>query len=135
MIVVPRFLLMARTTQPGGVTVFMLRWTEAATASYNALKSDAAAALAARKAKARKKSSKAEGLFKQVHKTLELLSANPRHPGLQTHEFFSIENPCDKKQKVFEAYAQNQTPGAYRVFWCYGPGKNELTIIAITPHP
>jgi hypothetical protein len=54
---------------------------------------------------------------------------------LQTHPYSSIANPYDPKQKVFEAYAQNQTPGAYRVFWCCGPGNGELTIIAITPHP
>jgi hypothetical protein len=38
-------------------------------------------------------------------------------------------------EKVFEAHAESRTPGAYRVFWHYGPGKGELTIIAITPHP
>jgi hypothetical protein len=44
-------------------------------------------------------------------------------------------HPFDRQGKVFEAYAQNQTPSAYRVFWCYGLGKGELTIIAITRHP
>jgi 3'-phosphoadenosine 5'-phosphosulfate sulfotransferase len=45
-------------------------------------------------------------------------------------------------KKVFEAYVQQNTPGAYRVFWYYGPdevdksGKRPvITIIAITPHP
>lgn len=46
-----------------------------------------------------------------------------------THEYDSITNPFDDKKKVFEAYAQNQTPGAYRVFWCYGPEDQEITII------
>jgi hypothetical protein len=81
------------------------------------------------------KSSRDEGLFKQVEKCVRLLRTDPRHPGLRTHEYSSIENPFDSGQKVFEAYAQNQTPGAYRVFWCYGPGDREITIIAITPHP
>jgi len=36
---------------------------------------------------------------------------------------------------VFEAYAESKTPAAYRIFWYDGPGKNEITIIAITPHP
>ncbi len=62
-------------------------------------------------------------------------AGNPRHPGLKTHEYNSIENPYDPDTKVFEAYVQNRTPGAYRVFWCYGPRKSEITIIAITPHP
>ena len=37
--------------------------------------------------------------------------------------------------KVFEAYAENKTPQAYRVFWHYGHKKSEITIIAITSHP
>jgi hypothetical protein len=40
-----------------------------------------------------------------------------------------------KGEKIFESYAQNKTPGAHRIFWYYGPGKRELTVVAITPHP
>lgn len=71
--------------------------------------------------------------FKAVKKTLLFLSTNPRHPGLQTHEFTSIKGP--KGEKVFEAYAEQSTPVAYRIFWYYGPGQNQITIVAITPHP
>ena len=74
-------------------------------------------------------------VLKQVRKALGYLQFNPRHPSLNTHEFTSLENPFDPKGKVFEAYAQNNTPGAYRIFWCYGPDKNQITVIAITPHP
>jgi hypothetical protein len=115
--------------------MFVLRWIAEAEHSYRDLKLAAAESLAARTRKGKAKSGQAEGLFKQVHKTLQLLRANPRHPGLQTHEYHALENPYDPQAKVFEAYAQHKTPGAYRVFWCYGPGKGELTIIAITPHP
>lgn len=75
------------------------------------------------------------GLEKQIKKALGYLQINPRHPSLQTHVFHSIENPFDPKNKVFEAYAQNRTPGAYRIFWCYGPQKKDITILAITSHP
>lgn len=112
-----------------------VKWTASAAKTYAKLKAKAAASREARKKKSTKKSSKAEGLFKQVAKTIALLADNLRHPGLKTHEYDSIENPFDKQKKVFEAYAQNKTPGAYRVFWCYGPDKNQITIIAITPHP
>jgi hypothetical protein len=64
-----------------------------------------------------------------------LLQANPRHPGLATREYDSIENPYDARAKVFEAYVQDRTPGAFRIFWCYGPATGEITVIAITPHP
>jgi len=73
--------------------------------------------------------------LKQIKKTLNFLSQNPRHPGLHTHEYSGLKNPWDSKQKVFEAYVQNRTLGAYRLFWCYGPEKNQLTIITIIQHP
>jgi hypothetical protein len=77
-----------------------------------------------------------KGLFKQynaVKKTLQFLSSNPRHPSLQTHEFTTLKGP--KGEKVFEAYAEQATPAAYRVFWYYGPKENQITVITITPHP
>jgi len=114
---------------------FELVWTAAATNQYQAIKAAAEAAQEPRKTSGKKKSSKLEGLFKQVHKCLMLLRENPRHPGLQTHEYDSLKHPHSKGEKVFEAYAQNKTPGAYRAFWCYGPEKGQLTVIAITPHP
>ena len=114
---------------------FTLNWLKSALEKYNQLKAEGEEILESRTAKGQKKSSRQEGLFKQVHKTVKLLQSNPRNPGLHTHVYKSMENPVDKEQKVFEAYAQNKTPGAYRVFWCYGPGKKEITIIAITPHP
>ena len=76
-----------------------------------------------------------EGLKKQVNKSLGYLQTNPKHPSLQTHEYNSLTNPYDSKQKVFEAYAQNNTPAAYRIFWCYGPEKGKITILSITAHP
>jgi hypothetical protein len=115
--------------------MFTLVWTPEATSAYDELKARALASLASRRKKEKAKSSKDEGLFKQVHKTVTLLAANPKHPGLQTHEYRSLPHPYDLAQKVFEAYAQNQTSNAYRVFWCYGPGKRQITIVAVTPHP
>ena len=75
------------------------------------------------------------GLVKQIKKTFGYLQSNPKHPSLQTHPYSSIEHPYHPNEKVFEAYAQNNTPSAYRVFWCYGPEKRQITIIAIAPHP
>ena len=101
-----------------------LRFTDEADAQLKALAADPAKS----------------GLNKQVLKTLGLLELNPRHPGLQTHEFTSLAGA--NGERVWEAYAQNNTPGAYRVFFHYGTdegvGKKRipvLTIIAITPHP
>ena len=115
--------------------MFVLRWTTEASAEYARLKAKAETALRVRRQQARAKSSRDEGLFKQVHKCVSLLAENPRHPGLHTHEYHSLTHPFHPQERVFEAYVQNRTPGAYRVFWCYGPEAGQLTVIAITPHP
>ncbi len=75
------------------------------------------------------------GLARQIKKSLGYLQTDPKHPSLQTHVYSTIGHPFDPKQKVFEAYVQNNTPSAYRIFWCYGPANKQITIIAITPHP
>src|SRR5438067_1959578 len=112
---------------------FELVWLEEAREAYQELMMTARTAMEQRAGKG--KSTKSEGLFKQVHKCIQQLAGDPRHPGLRTYQYHSFKHPYDEDQKVFEAYAQNRTPGAYRLFWCYGPGKNQITIIAITPHP
>ena len=71
--------------------------------------------------------------YKAVAKTLGLMQINLRHPSLHTHKYDAINSPFG--EEAFESYAQNKTPGAYRVFWCYGPERGYLYIIAITPHP
>ncbi len=114
---------------------FDLNWTPRGRDDYQRLFTTAQAAKAGREARGSAKSSRAEGLFKQVAKTILLLQENPRHPGLRTHEYQSLDHPFDKEGKVWEAYVQNNTPGAYRLFWCYGPENRQITIIAITPHP
>ena len=114
---------------------FTLVWLEGAADTFGELEAAARNSLETRNKSKKAKASRQEGLFKQLVKCVELLQTNPRHPGPATHEYASIENPYDSRTKVFEAYVQNRTPGAYRVFCCYGPGKGEITIIAITPHP
>lgn len=96
---------------------FSLQFTPQAEADLNALEAD-------------------KGLqkrLKAVRKALGYLETNPRHPGLNTHKYTSLSGP--KGEEIFEAYAENKTPAAYRIFWFYGPQKKEITIIAITPHP
>lgn len=79
------------------------------------------------------KASDAKTILKAVRKTLGLMETNLRHPSLQTHRYSDLEGAHE--EKVFESYAQNRTPGAYRVFWHYGPKKGQITIVAIVPHP
>ena len=74
-----------------------------------------------------------EKRLRAVRKALAYLETNPRHPGLNTHKYSSLVG--ESGEEIFEAYAENKTAAAYRIFWHYGPGKNVITIIAITPHP
>jgi len=97
--------------------LFELEWTDEAKATYIRLKSDASQ---------RKR-------YKAVKKTIRLLAENPRHKSLQTHPYFSLKGPHG--EKVLEAYAEQKTPAAYRVFWFYGPSRGKIMIFAITPHP
>lgn len=72
-------------------------------------------------------------LFKKVLKTVSLLQTNPKHPSLATHEIEELSKKVGFK--VFEAYVENKTPRAARLFWVYGPNKHDITIIGIEPHP
>jgi hypothetical protein len=55
--------------------------------------------------------------LKAIQKAMGYLQTNPRHPGMKTHKYTSLTGP--NGEEVFEAYAENQTPGAYRIFWFY----------------
>jgi hypothetical protein len=82
-----------------------------------------------------------KGLLKQVRKTLGYLETNPQVKSLQTRKYESLTRRYGIP--VFEAYVQQDTPAAYRVFWHYGPDEIDesgkripiITIVAITPHP
>jgi hypothetical protein len=74
-----------------------------------------------------------KAVLKQVNKVLGYMETNLKHPSLNTHTFDTFQSPFGGE--VFETYAQNNTPGAYRIFWVYGPEKKIITILAITPHP
>jgi glycine cleavage system aminomethyltransferase T len=97
--------------------LFELQWTREAQKAYQLLKNNAS----------QKKR------YNSTKKTIKFLALDPRHNSLQTHEFMSLKGP--NGEKVFEAYAEQQTPAAYRVFWYYGPSNGTITIVAITSHP
>ncbi len=71
--------------------------------------------------------------LKKVQKTLGLLQVDPRHPRLRVHPFHSLAGPSETQ--MWEAYVENRTPGAWRVWFAYGPERGEITILAIGPHP
>ena len=97
---------------------FILGFTDSAKETLKKLKSD-------------------PGLKKQnkaVSKALILLEQNPRHPSLQAHIYYSLKGLHG--EKVFEIYAEQHTPAAYRIFFYYcSITKGKIIILAITPHP
>jgi hypothetical protein len=97
--------------------LFEIFWTRRSQSDFNLLKLDPAL----------------QKRYQAVKKTIQLLASDPRQNRLQTHEFSSLKGPHG--EKIFEAYAEQNTPAAYRVFWYYGPSKDQITIIAITRHP
>jgi hypothetical protein len=96
---------------------FKLKYTDVAAQQFKELKEDQSKSIP----------------YKAVGKALARMQLDLHHPALNTHEYGKLSR--DKGYKVFESYAQNHTPGAYRIFWRYGPEKDEIEIIAITQHP
>lgn len=57
-------------------------------------------------------------ILKAVLKTLAFMETNLKHPSLNAHEFKSLKGP--QGEKVFEVYAQQNMPSAYRIFGIMG---------------
>lgn len=74
-----------------------------------------------------------EKRLKAVRKALGFLEVNVRHPSLRTHKYSAIKGI--NGAEVFEAYAENNTAGAFRIFWQYGLEKQALTVLGIVAHP
>lgn len=72
-------------------------------------------------------------LYKKWGKALKLLSDNPRHPSLQTHDIRELTERYG--ERVWQSYLENKTSGAMRMYWVYGPDSKSITIIGLEPHP
>lgn len=70
--------------------------------------------------------------LKKVRAALGRLQQNPRHPGLGSHKYKSMSGP--NGEEVWDSYVENHTPSAWRIYWMYGPSKNTISIISISPH-
>ena len=71
-------------------------------------------------------------LYKKLHKTLILLSINPFHNSLNSHEIEVLSKRYGIR--VWQSYLENKKPAAGRIFWVYYP-EGSITIIGIEPHP
>lgn len=74
------------------------------------------------------------GRLKAVDKALKFLAQDPSYPALKTKGYKGTK--CPHNDTLFEAYAENNRPGAYRIFFCYPPDeKAVIWIVDIVPHP
>lgn len=71
--------------------------------------------------------------LKKVRKALALIEQDPTYPGLRSHKYSSLHGAND--EDVWDSYVENNTPSAWRIFWHYGPGAAEITIVTISAHP
>lgn len=72
-------------------------------------------------------------LYKKWGKSLKLLSENPKHPSLQTHDIDALTNRYGIR--VWQSYLENRKSKAMRMYWVYAPDKHSITIIGLEPHP
>ncbi|PXX54571.1 hypothetical protein DFR70_12412 [Nocardia tenerifensis] len=77
--------------------------------------------------------------LRKVRKALGLLQTDPLYPGLNSHRYQNF--PGLEKEKIWDSYIENHTPGAWRVYWMYGPDIERagepisiITVLAIGPH-
>lgn len=74
-----------------------------------------------------------KGKLHKTRKALRLLAGEgPSYRGFQTHRYQSVPGPGGKP--LWESYIENQTPSAWRMWWIYGPGEADITIVTFGPH-
>lgn len=72
-------------------------------------------------------------LFKRWAKAIDRLRDDPFYPGLKSHEITDLTRRAGRK--VFQSYLENNTPAAGRMYWVYGPGEGEISVLGLEPHP
>lgn len=72
-------------------------------------------------------------LYKKWVQALKHLSSNPRYSGLETHDIDDLTKRYG--MKVWQSYLENRNSMARRMFWVYGPDREDITIIGLDPHP
>lgn len=72
-------------------------------------------------------------LYKKWGNALKKLSEDPMYPSLRSHEIEDLSRRYG--MKVWQSYLENKKSGARRMYWVYGPDRQEITIIGLEPHP
>lgn len=72
-------------------------------------------------------------LYKKWGNALKKLSEDPMYPSLRSHEIEDLSRRYG--MKAWQSYLENKKSGARRMYWVYGPDRQEITIIGLEPHP
>ena len=72
-------------------------------------------------------------LYKKWGESLKKLSTNPMYPSLHSHEIEELSRRYGIR--VWQSYLENKKSKAMRMYWIYGPDKEDITIIGLEPHP
>ncbi len=72
-------------------------------------------------------------LLNKWGKAMRLLSDDPSYPSLHTHDIELLTKRYGIK--VWQSYIENNTSRAMRMYWVYGPNRQDITIIGLEPHP
>lgn len=71
---------------------------------------------------------------RKILKAIRLLrDYGPSYPGLNAHKYVSLSGP--NGEDLWEVYVENKTPSAWRLWWCYGPQADVITLVSVGPHP
>jgi hypothetical protein len=72
--------------------------------------------------------------LKKFAKAMRFLESDAvGHPGLASHRYEDLDARFG--ERIWESYMENNTPSAWRIWWHFGPGKDEITIVDLGAHP
>ena len=72
-------------------------------------------------------------LFAEINRVLSYLKLDPNYHRLKTHEIADLSRKHSRK--IYCSYVEEEIPKAYRMLWAFGPGKEEISVLWIGPHP
>jgi len=70
---------------------------------------------------------------KKIAKCLGQMEQDVHYRALQSHRYESFD--AAYSEKIWESYVEQGTPGAWRIWWHFGPEPGQVTVVDLGPHP
>lgn len=71
--------------------------------------------------------------LRKVLAALEQLEVDPNHPGLRS-KVYARKQRRGGEPPLVQSYVEDQTAGAWRILWEYGPQPHQITVLAVSKH-